>query len=112
MHEEAVRRKIFSLAKDIVEGKQAIIPGVRKMTSLSSELSELSDPLVSFLGIDMQTDHLLFPPADHYLAPHRKDENSREIAECEEYFKPHVLAACEQILSQVPPDPSTSKSSS
>jgi len=93
-------KRMIEIAESILSGETGIIEGSRELASLSRGVEQalLQEDILTFVGIDSQTDHLpIGTQRTHWNAEALKNKDI-EIAECEAFFREQAYTDCFSLL--------------
>jgi len=97
-----IRLKAIETAKAILEGKIGVIEGSRLMQGLlrQTEVSEDDSDLLSFMGIDSETDCLPVGKERQHWSAEALKEKDIEIDRCEKLYRETAREACMSIIER------------
>jgi hypothetical protein len=100
---ESDEQQALRIARSIVDGSLPLLLGCRKILGPLRRLG-LDDekPLIKFVGIDSETDHLPLDPEDRKLwNPQALVEKDKEIEKYSAWAKPLAFEACEVLIRRL-----------
>jgi hypothetical protein len=96
-----LERQAAALARAMLEGREGVLAGARRMHVLLFQLSMDDEPVRrAFTAILSETDHLPVGPERKHWAAHALELKDREIAQAEAHFRDLALGACREVLAR------------
>ncbi len=99
MHNLGIRVHILRVARQLVAGKIGVIAASRDLSHLRHEVEpQLANVLVTFTGIDSETDAL---PVGHVRKEWNPDvlkRKDKEIAEAEDFYRENAINAATELI--------------
>jgi hypothetical protein len=97
------RLNAVKAASDVIEGKQSILLAARSIVQLRFDLGidENDDDLLTFVGIDSETDHLPLGSERQHWDQNALLSKDKEIQEMENWALSFGVEACKRLISKL-----------
>jgi len=96
------KKKIIELATAILDGKIGVIDGCRQMIRVTHGIAKVGSEkaLLTFIGVESETDHLLIGEARKNVAPDALAQMDADVKRSEKLYRESVFEACRRVVAR------------